>query len=36
VKYKGTNKLVRRLDIKDNEFNEGEIFYNDKAIRAAY
>jgi len=36
MEYKGTNKLVRRLDIKDNKFNKGEIFYNNKVIRAAY
>jgi len=24
------------LDIKDNKFNIGEIFYNNKAIKAAY
>ena len=36
IKYKGTNKLVYRSDIKDNEFNIGETFYNNKAIKVAY
>ena len=34
--FKGTNKLLYRLDIKDNKFNVGEIFTNNKIIRAAY
>jgi len=36
VEYKGTNELVRRLDIKDNKFNIGETFYNNKVIEAVY
>jgi len=36
VEYKGTNKLACKSDIKDNKFNIGEIFYNDKVIKAAY
>ena len=36
LKFKGTNKLLRRLDIKDDKFNIGEIFTNNGAIRAAY
>jgi len=36
VIFKGTNKLIYRLDIKDDKFNIGEIFTNNKAIRAAY
>ena len=35
-KFKGTNKPAYRLDIKDNKFNIGEAFTNNKAIRAAY
>jgi len=35
-KFKGTNKLAYRLDIKDNKFNKGEAFTNNKAIKAAY
>jgi len=35
-KFKGTNKLAYRLDIKDNKFNIGEAFTNNKAIKAAY
>jgi len=33
---RGTNELVRRSDIKDNEFDIGKVFYNNKAIKAAY
>ena len=36
LKFRGTNKLVRRLDIKDNKFNIGEIFSNNKVIKVAY
>jgi len=36
VEYKGTNKPVYRSDIKDNNFNIGKTFYNNKVIRAAY
>ena len=32
----GTNKLVRRSDIKDNKFNIGKTFRNNKVIKAAY
>jgi len=35
-KFKGTNELAHRLDIKDNKFNIGEAFTNNKAIKAAY
>jgi len=35
-KFKGTNKPAYRSDIKDNEFNKGEAFTNNKAIKAAY
>jgi len=35
-KFRGTNKLAYRLDIKDNKFNIGEAFTNNKAIKAAY
>jgi len=34
--FRGTNEPVRRLDIKDNKFNIGEIFSNNKAIKVAY
>ena len=33
---KGTNKPACRSDIKDNKFNAGEAFTNNKAIKAAY
>jgi len=35
-KFKGTNKPAYRLDIKDDKFNTGKVFTNNKAIRAAY
>ena len=35
-KFKGTNKLAYRSDIKDNKFNIGKAFTNNKAIKAAY
>ena len=35
-KFKGTNELAYRSDIKDNKFNTGEVFTNNKAIKAAY
>ena len=35
-KFRGTNKLAYRLDIKDNKFNTGKAFTNNKAIKAAY
>ena len=35
-KFRGTNKPAYRLDIKDNKFNIGEVFTNNKAIKAAY
>jgi len=36
LEFRGTNKPSYRLDIKDNKFNIGEIFSNDKVIKAAY
>jgi len=35
-KFKETNKLACRLDIKDNKFNKGKAFTNNKVIKAAY
>ena len=35
-KFRGTNKPAYRSDIKDNKFNTGEAFTNNKAIKAAY
>ena len=35
-KFRGTNKLTYRLDIKDNKFNIGKAFTNNKAIKAVY
>ena len=35
-KFRGTNKLAYKSDIKDNKFNKGEAFTNNKAIKAAY
>jgi len=35
-KFKGTNKPAYRLDIKDNKFDKGEVFTNNKAIKVAY
>ena len=35
-KFKETNELAYRLDIKDDEFNIGEVFTNNKATKAAY
>ena len=35
-KFRGTNKLAYRSDIKDNKFNIGKAFTNNKAIKAAY
>jgi len=35
-KFKGTSELARRLDVKDNKFNTGKAFTNNKVIRAAY
>ena len=35
-KFRGTNKLAYRSDIKDNKFNIGEAFTNNKATKAAY
>jgi len=35
-KFKGTNKPAYRSDIKDDEFNIGEVFTNNKVIKAAY
>jgi len=35
-KFKGTNELAYRSDIKDNKFNIGEVFTNNKVIKAAY
>jgi len=36
LEFKGTNKLSRRSDIKDDKFNIGEIFIDNGAISAAY
>ena len=35
-KFRGTKELARRPDIKDNEFDIGEAFTDNKAIKAAY
>ena len=35
-KFRGTNEPAYRLDIKDNKFNIGEVFTNNKAIKVAY
>jgi len=35
-KFKGTNKPAYKLDIKDDKFNIGEVFTDNKAIKAAY
>jgi len=35
-KFRGTNKPAYRLDIKDNKFNIGKAFTNNKVIKAAY
>jgi len=35
-KFKGTNELAYRLDIKDNKFNIGEAFTNNKVTKVAY
>jgi len=35
-KFRGTNKPAYRSDIKDDKFNKGEAFTNNKAIKAAY
>ena len=35
-KFRGTNKLAYRLDIKDNKFNKGKAFTNNEAMKAAY
>jgi len=35
-KFRGTNKPAYRLDIKDNKFDIGEAFTNNKVIKAAY
>ena len=35
-KFRGTNKPAYRLDIKDNEFNIGKVFTNNKVTKAAY
>ena len=35
-KFKGTNKPAYRSDIKDNKFNIGKAFTNNKAIKVAY
>jgi len=35
-KFKGTNKLAYRLDIKDDKFNKGKVFTNNKVIKVAY
>ena len=35
-KFKGTNEPAYRSDIKDNKFDKGKAFTNNKAIKAAY
>ena len=35
-KFRGTKELAYRPDVKDNRFNTGEVFTNNKAIKAAY
>jgi len=35
-KFKETNKPAYRSDIKDNKFNKGEAFTDNKVIKAAY
>jgi len=35
-KFKETNKPAYKLDIKDDKFNKGEAFTNNKAIKVAY
>jgi len=35
-KFKGTNEPACRLDIKDDKFNKGEAFTDDKVIKAVY
>ena len=35
-KFRGTNKPAYRSNIKDNKFNTGKAFTNNKVIRAAY
>ena len=35
-KFRRTNKPAYRSDIKDDKFNTGEAFTNNKAIKAAY
>jgi len=35
-KFRETSELAHRLDIKDNKFNIGEAFTNNKATKAAY
>ena len=36
LEFRGTNKPLRRLDIKDDKFNIGEIFTNDEVTKVAY
>ena len=36
LEFRETNKLLRRSDIKDDKFNIGNTFHNNKATRAAY
>ena len=35
-KFRGTNKLAYRSDIKDDKFNIGEAFTDNKATKVAY
>ena len=35
LEFRGTNKLSYKLDIKDNKFNIGKIFSNNKVIKVA-
>ena len=36
LKFKGTNKLLYRLDIKDDKFNIGKTFHNNKETKVVY
>jgi len=35
-KFRETNKLAYRSDIKDNKFNINKVFTNNKVIKVAY
>ena len=36
LEFKGTIKLLHRLDIKDDKFNIGKTYNNNKVIKAVY